>query len=232
MLLRELYRRFLPRRSRRSLAGYVLLTFLAASVSAAGNQQDVASSLHPPAGTYKLYKIQPAASGWVLDGNVWIPRRLSRYTTGKVTLFSFFYGMCRDPQGCPAAWDAFNAVHEAIKKNPRLHNKVRLVFLSLDPKVDTPEMMSFFRNSISTPEAPWSFLTTWSESYLAPILNEMFVPASREFDDSGKPTEVINHMLKVFLIDKESWVREIYTTAFLDPDVILADIGTLLLEEE
>jgi len=227
-----LYQRFLPQRSRCNLAGYVLFASLAASVSAAGNQQGVASSLHPRAGTYKLHKIQPASSGWVLDDSVWFPRRLSSYTTGKITLFSFFYGMCRDPQGCPAAWDAFNAVHEAVKKDPRLHNKVRLVFLSLDPEIDTPEMMSFFRKSISTPEAPWAFLTTWSESYLAPMLNEMFVPASREFDDSGKPTDVINHMLKVFLIDKESWVREIYTTAFLDPDVILADIDTLLLEEE
>lgn len=171
-------------------------------------------------------------SGWVIEDSVWIPRRLSSYTKGKITLFSFFYGMCRDPQGCPAAWDAFNTVHEAVKKNPKLHNKVRLVFLSLDPETDTPEMMSYFHKSISTPEAPWSFLTTWSESYLAPILNGMFVPASRAFDDSGKPTDVINHMLKVFLIDKEAWVREIYTTAFLDPDVILADIGTLLLEEE
>ncbi|MBS0269648.1 MAG: SCO family protein, partial [Proteobacteria bacterium] len=43
---------------------------------------------------------------------------------------------------------------------------------------------------------------------------------------------VINHLLKVFLIDKEAWVREIYTTNFLDPNVVIADIGTLLLEEE
>lgn len=224
--------RFLPRRHCRILAGYVLLSLCVMSVSLADSKQGVAASSHPKAGTYELHKIQPAVSGWVLEDNAWIPRRLSSYTTGKITLFSFFYAACRDPDGCPKAWDAFNAVHEAVKKNPKLHNKVRLVFLSLDPKVDTPEMMSFFKSSISTPEAPWSFLTTWSESYLAPILNDMYVPASREFDDAGKPTDVINHLIKVFLIDKESWVREIYTTSFLDPDVIMEDIGTLLLEEE
>lgn len=224
--------RFLQWRSRHVLTGCALLSLFAFPVSVAGNEQSAVGQVHPRAGTYKLHKIQPAPTGWILEDSAWIPRRLSSYMHGKITLFSFFYGMCRDPEGCPKAWDAFNVVHEAIKKDPRLHNKVRLVFLSLDPKVDTPEMMSFFKTSMSTPEAPWSFLTTWNESYLAPILNEMYVPASREYDDAGKPTDVINHLLKVFLIDEDAWVREIYTTAFLEPDVILADIGTLLLEEE
>lgn len=224
--------RFLPRRSRRMQAGYFLISLLAISTSVASSEQDVTGPVHPKAGTYRLEKIQPAPSGWVLEDNVWMPHRLSSYTSDKITLFSFFYATCRDPEGCPKAWDAFNTVHDAIKKNPKLHNKVRLVFLSLDPEVDTPDMMSFFKTSISTPEAPWAFLTTWSERFLAPMLNEMYVPASREFDDGGKRTDVINHLIKVFLIDKDSWVREIYTTSFLDPDVILADIGTLLLEEE
>lgn len=213
-------------------AGHALLTLLACFLSLAISRQSIAGPVYPDAGTYKLQKIQPAPSGWVLENSYWIPRRLSSFTTGKITLFSFFYSTCRDPEGCPKAWDAFQTVHAAIKANPKLHNKVRLSFLSLDPKVDTPEMMSMFQTSLSTPEAPWSFLTTWSESYLAPLLNEMYVPAAREFDDAGKQTDVIDHLIKVFLIDKEGWVREIYTTRFLDPDVILSDIKTLLLEED
>jgi hypothetical protein len=35
----------------------------------------------------------------------------------------------------------------------------------------------------------------------------------------------------VFLIDSEGWVREIYTSAFLDPDVLINDIRTLQLDE-
>ena len=219
-------------RSRYAPNGYGLLALLVSFLTIANNQQCVASPAYPEAGTYKLQKIQPAPSGWVLQDSVWIPRRLSSYTKDKVTLFSFFYGTCRDPQGCPKAWDAFQAVHKTVQMNPKWHNKVRLVFLSLDPNADTPEMMSIFQSSMSKPEAPWAFLTTWSESFLGPILNDMYVPAWREFDDSGKPTDVINHLIKVFLIDKEAWVREIYTTNFLDPNVIIADIGTLLLEEE
>lgn len=220
------------RRQHRALIGCGLLLLFAVSSPVAGNSQNTVDQVYPKEGTYELYRIQRAPSGWVLEDSKWVPRRLSSFTSGKITLFSFFYSICRDPTGCPKAWDAFYAVHAAVKKNPKLRDKVRLVFLSLDPKVDTPEMMSYFKSSISTPEAPWFFLTTWSQFFLAPILNEMYVPAAREFDVEGKPTDVINHLVKVFLIDKESWVREIYTTNFLDADVILADIGTLLLEED
>jgi len=219
-------------RSRCAQDGYGIVLLLAVIFAMAANQQAIAGPVYPEVGTYKLQRIQPAPSGWVLENSPWLPRRLSSYTTGKITLFSFFYSTCRDPDGCPKAWEAFQKVHASIQANKKFHSKVRLVFLSLDPKVDTPEMMSMFQTSMSTPEAPWSFLTTWSESFLAPILNDLYVPAAREFDDAGKRTDVINHLIKVFLIDKEGWVREIYTTRFLDSDVIISDIGTLLLEEE
>jgi protein SCO1/2 len=35
----------------------------------------------------------------------------------------------------------------------------------------------------------------------------------------------------VFLIDKEGWVREIYSNQSLDPAAILGDIETLVLEQ-
>jgi len=53
-----------------------------------------------------------------------------------------------------------------------------------------------------------------------------------EVDAQGAPARTISHMLKVFLIDRRGVVREIYTTAFLLPDVMLNDIRTLVLEEE
>ncbi len=37
-------------------------------------------------------------------------------------------------------------------------------------------------------------------------------------------------MLKVFLIDGQAQVREIYSTSFLLPEVVLNDIKTLLME--
>jgi hypothetical protein len=48
---------------------------------------------------------------------------------------------------------------------------------------------------------------------------------------SGKPQRELAHLLKVFLIDAQGDVREIYTSNFLHPRSVLNDIETLLLEE-
>ena len=50
-----------------------------------------------------------------------------------------------------------------------------------------------------------------------------------EIDDAGRRTGVVDHMLKVFLIDPEGWVREIYSTAFLTPESLLNDARTIAM---
>jgi protein SCO1 len=42
---------------------------------------------------------------------------------------------------------------------------------------------------------------------------------------------VVNHLLKVFFIDKDGWVREIYSNQSLDPATILGNVETLKLEQ-
>ena len=217
----------MKRRLRSGIVGCILVS-LAASITLAANGTG-SGVTYPKAGTYKLYRIQPASSGLVLENSVWKPRLLSGYTKGKITLFSFFYGVCRDPLGCPAVWSGYEEVRSALAQEPSLHGKVRLVLLSLDPQVDTPELMSFY-SSKSSKEVPWHFLTTWSEYFLKPIIHNMGVHAARVVDDDGKKTDVINHMVKVFLIDKDGWVREIYTTSFLSPEAVMNDIRTLAME--
>jgi hypothetical protein len=53
---------------------------------------------------------------------------------------------------------------------------------------------------------------------------------SIDTDAQGRPTRALHHMLKMFLIDPEGAVREIYSLAFMQPDVIFNDIRTLTLE--
>ena len=43
--------------------------------------------------------------------------------------------------------------------------------------------------------------------------------------------ETLYHILRVFLIDREGRIRNIYSSGTLDPRLVLADVKTLLLEE-
>jgi protein SCO1/2 len=186
----------------------------------------------PPPGTYTLDHIQRVPAGIVLEGTRF-PRALSRYTTGAITLLAFFYSYCADPNGCPLAWDAFEAVREGIFARPELHGRVRLVFISLDPAHDTPGMLMGFarRYEASASIAPWHFLTTYSNLFLKPVLRDMGEEISIDRGTSSGGGVVINHLLKVFLIENQGFVREIYSNQSLDPAMILGDIKTLLLEE-
>jgi cytochrome oxidase Cu insertion factor (SCO1/SenC/PrrC family) len=131
------------------------------------------------------------------------------------------------------AWNAFESVREKIKADPVLHGKARLVFFSFDPVHDSGETLLFFAESYKADSAiiPWRFIGSWSNLFLEYTLRSFGQEISTRTNASGGKRVVIEHLLKVFLIDPEGWVREIYTSAFLDPDVLINDIRTLQLDE-
>lgn len=183
-----------------------------------------------PAGSYRLPVLQQAANGWVLDGNV-MPRRLSRYTQGAVTLLSFVYTYCSDPIGCPLAYATMADLKSRVLADPGLHGKVRFVSLSFDPTNDTPDAMRIYGAEHAKSTAlPWHFLTTYSPRFLLPILDGYGQDVEVELDARGAPTRARTHMLKLFLIDRRGGVREIYSAAFLHPEVMFNDIKTLVME--
>lgn len=187
----------------------------------------------PAAGTYELQHIMRAADGAVLDIEG-ATQRLDRYTGGKVTLLSFIYSNCADANGCPYAYLVFNNLKNRLVRDSRLHDQVRLVSLSFDPKRDTPQILKLYAGDHATPNQPveWDFLTTDSLSTLLPILDDfgqdVFIDLDRE---TQQPVGTYSHVLKIFLIDRDHVVREIYTTAYLLPDMVYNDILTLLREQ-
>ena len=184
----------------------------------------------PAPGSYALPPIQPAGDGWVLEGN-WLPRRLSRYTHGALTLLSFTYTYCTDPIGCPLAYATFATVRRGVLADPLLRGQVRLVSLSFDPANDTPAAMQAYGGANArSSELPWHFLTTYSTLFLKPILDDFGQDVEIERDARGAPTRARAHMLKVFLLDRDGQVREIYSSAFMHPEVILNDLRTLALD--
>jgi cytochrome oxidase Cu insertion factor (SCO1/SenC/PrrC family) len=183
----------------------------------------------PPApGTYVLHHIMPAPEGRVLgvDGRA---APLSRYTHGGITLLGFIYTTCSDPEGCPLAYRVFDALKEAIASRHEMQGKVRFVTLSFDPARDTPEVMKNYAGSRALDKGHglrWTFLTTRSARELMPLV-EGFGQDVRVTRNGRE----LSHVLKVFLIDAGGDVREIYSSNFLHPQVVLNDIETLLAEE-
>jgi protein SCO1/2 len=187
----------------------------------------------PVPGSYALEIIQQVPDGNVLDvdGRA---HTLGSHTTGKITLLSFIYTYCVDSIGCPLAFETFTGLRERLLKTPEVARQVRFVSLSFDPVNDTPMALKQYAGHLADAGNPlrWHFLTTRSVSELKPIIDSFGQDVSVQLDDRGQPTRLYNHLLKIFLIDAHGRVREIYTTAFLLPDVLFNDIQTLVLEHQ
>ncbi len=76
----------------------------------------------------------------------------------------------------------------------------------------------------------WHFLTTASEADLQPILDGYGQWRQKNFDDQGEYAGSMSHILRVFLIDKQQRIRNIYSTGFLHADTVINDLKTLAME--
>jgi protein SCO1 len=193
-----------------------------------------ALDFEPPApGSYTLHRIMAAPDGEVLDldGR---PHPLRTFTRERITLLGFIYTTCIDPDGCPLAYRVFDVLWHAVGDTPGLRDRVRLVTLSFDPEHDRPAAMRAYAGSRATQTAggvPWHFLTTRSSRALAPLVEGFGQDIRRARDASPGPLRrELAHVLKVFLIDRAGFVREIYTSTFLHPRTVLNDIETLVVE--
>lgn len=189
----------------------------------------------PLPGTYRLPVVQQAADGEVLDADG-KRHRLFDLMGGKYVLLSFIYTGCADPGGCPLAVFMLNEIRLTMEEDPDLSRRVLLLTLSFDPEHDRPEVMRDFAKTYGFEEARasnrWRFLTTSSKKSLEPILDGYGQYVVPEFDRSGKTTGRYSHVLKVFLVDPEGRVRNVYSTSFLYKELISRDIKTLILEND
>jgi cytochrome oxidase Cu insertion factor (SCO1/SenC/PrrC family) len=185
----------------------------------------------PIPGTYTLPIIKPAADGALLDASG-KPIRLSELTHGRITVMSFIYTRCAAAKACPYATGVLMELHRESAENASLARRLRLLSMSFDPNNDTPERMTAYSALASEQPAaaPWHFMTTKSQTELQPILNA-YGQAVDKKENPNDPSGPLNHMLRVFLIDSSGIIRNIYSSGTLDPRLVLADIRTLILEE-
>ncbi len=104
--------------------------------------------------------------------------------------------------------------------------------VSFDPVNDTPERLATLRKHLK-PIGEWHFRTAESDREIRPVLDDFGQDALRLVAaEDGKSLGVIRHIAKVFLVDSDHAIRNIYSTGFLNHDILLRDIETLLLEEQ
>ena len=185
----------------------------------------------PTPGTYELPPLGPAADGRVLNHRGQ-PFNLHALYGDKIVLLSFIYASCSEVHGCPLATTVLHRIKRRLLKEPaKVANNLRLLTLSFDPEHDTPAVMAKYGQHLRNEKIDWHFLTTAKEQEVQPILRAYDQTVQKRYNEAGRPTGAFSHTLRVYLIDRNKQLRNIYSVNFLHPEILMNDVKTLLLEE-
>lgn len=186
----------------------------------------------PEVGSYNLPAIGKAADGDVIDTKG-RHRRLYDVIDDKYALIAFMYSTCDDVNGCPLTSYVFYQIKAAMKEDPVLAQRLKLISFSFDPETDTPEVMRLYGSNFDFEGQSgnqWEFLTTESEQQLDPLLSAYNQGIQRQISSSGDISGFA-HVLRVFLVDPDKHIRNIYSVAFLHKAILLTDVRTLIMQE-
>jgi protein SCO1/2 len=139
---------------------------------------------------------------------------------GKCVLVSFVFTTCNG--ACPATTHNLYRVQEALKGAGLWGDRVAFVSITLDPKNDTPEILSRYAEVYGCDPANWSFLTGLPEQ-VEGVWKAWDMWARRD-PVSG----LLDHPSRIFLLDPNGHRREIYNLQFLSPEAVREDIRGLL----
>jgi cytochrome oxidase Cu insertion factor (SCO1/SenC/PrrC family) len=184
----------------------------------------------PQPGSYELPVVDRVGRYELLDASgERVP--LLEIEPGSCAVVSFVYASCPDAGGCPLVLASLRRMDRALAEKPNLASHVQLVTVSFDPVNDTPERLATLRDHLK-PIGEWHFRTAGSDREIRPVLDDFGQDALRLVSaEDGRSLGVIRHIAKVFLVDSDHAIRNIYSTGFLDHEILLRDIETLLLGE-
>jgi len=155
-----------------------------------------------------------AASDFALVNQDAKPVKLSDYR-GKALLVSFIFTTCNG--SCPATTHRLAKVHDALAKDPELRKQVHFVSITLDPARDTPEMLRGYMKLYELDEKHWTCVTGSAKEVAG-------VHAAWDMWARPAANGQLDHPSRVFLVDKEGRVREIYNLDFLRIPWVVEDI--------
>jgi len=129
--------------------------------------------------------------------------------------------------GCPLASQTLRDLQARLRETG-LARQTALVTISFDPERDHPAQLAKYAKVYDADPAFWRFFAAPSGRVLDAVLESYGQDRTPERDEHGRSTGRIRHVLKVFLVDRDGFIRNVYSAGFLVPELVLNDIRTVL----
>ena len=137
----------------------------------------------------------------------------------RVVAVTFIYATCRD--SCPVLTRKLSAMQRKLGKD--FGPKVRFVAITVDPEVDTPEVLRDYARNLGAQAHGWSFLTGSPEEIRSVV--RAYGAFSRK-TASGD----VDHLYLTSLVDRSGDMRVQYLGYRFDAEEMLRDLRGLMRE--
>ncbi|HET7671250.1 MAG TPA: SCO family protein [Burkholderiales bacterium] len=138
---------------------------------------------------------------------------------GQVVAVTFIYATCRD--SCPVLMRKLAAMRRKLGSD--FGTKVHFVAITVDPEVDTPEVLRHYAESLGANGKGWSFLTGTPEEIRAMVRS--YGAFSRR--NAGGD---VDHLYLTSLVDRNGTMRVQYLGYRFDAEELLRDLRGLMRE--
>ena len=192
------------------LSAIVLLTVVAGSTTVLGHNVDTPAE--------RLAKIGPGPDFELTaqDGTRFSMNKVK----GKVVVVSFTYTSCTDT--CPLLTAKMVAIQNKLGSD--FGSKVFFVTVSMDPEVDSPEVLELYAKALGCNLEGWAFLTG-TEAEIQRVARDYGV-YRKKLAGGG-----VDHTLLTSIVDRSGTIRVQYMSMRFDPREFLHDLKELMYEE-
>jgi len=136
------------------------------------------------------------AKGFALTDHNGKPRTLADFK-GKVVVVFFGYTQC--PDVCPTTLSELAGIKKALGSDAE---RLQVIFITLDPQRDTPELMARF-----IPAFDSSFLGLWGEQALIDKVAKDFKVFAQKVPSKDSKSYTIDHTAGSYVFDDQGHIR-------------------------
>jgi len=136
------------------------------------------------------------AKGFALTDHNGKPRTLADFK-GKVVVVFFGYTQC--PDVCPTTLSELAGIKKALGSDAE---RLQVIFITLDPQRDTPELMAGF-----VPAFDSSFLGLWGEQALIDKVAKDFKVFAQKVPSKDSKSYTIDHTAGSYVFDDQGRIR-------------------------
>lgn len=148
---------------------------------------------------------------------------------GKFYIANFMFTSC--PTTCPALMAKMDLVQKRIRG---LGTKAAIVTFTVDPEVDTPEVLYKFARKRHSNPFIWNYLTGTQADLEKIVIDGFKVPMGKKEAVEKQVAEDkvtlfdIAHTEKLVLVDDQGRIRGYYGTERVEMDKMMIDLGLLV----